>query len=70
MTSKGKQDYTSTYLISALEAFRDAANRHGNTNHQIDKIASGLLNLTMALQNLDDRFVAVEEQLDVTKSED
>ena len=65
MTITEKQQYTSTHLVDALETFRAAADQH--SSQQLDLIAKGLLSLTMALQNVDDRLVGIEQHLDVAE---
>jgi hypothetical protein len=64
MTVKEKQQYTSTHLIGALETFRAAADQH--SSYQLYLVAKGLLNLTMALQNVADRLVVIETHLDLS----
>lgn len=70
MTTKEKQAYTATHLIDALQAFQEAKKEAGNTSYQIDKIAAGLLGLTMALQNIEDRLVDAEAHLDISDTDD
>jgi hypothetical protein len=67
MRVKEKQHYTSTHLIDALETFRTAADQHNS--YQLDLIAKGLLSLTMALQNVDDRIVVIEQHLDLAEED-
>ena len=64
-----KRDHTNTHLIDALKQFGEAHASTGDSPRQIDNLASGLLSLTMALQNINERMIDIEKALDVPDSE-